>query len=146
MPGDESVQKLHEDMLVQNRQDIGEMKKELASITALQEKFSNMEGWLKRISADIKEFIDKSDNKFQTKEMCDMCMQTSDKQYTELARAYESRVTDLKETYVAAINELKQTHKEEIKDLQKKMWEAIIVILGGVSIVAWAFIKVKFGV
>ena len=146
MPGDESVQKLHEDILQRNINDIHEIKKELATITTLQEKFSNMEGWLKRISADIKEFIDKSDNKFQTKEMCEVCMQTSDKQYTELARAYENRVTDLKETYVAAINELKQNHKEEIKDLQKKMWEAVIVILGGVSVVAWAFIKVKFGV
>lgn len=146
MPGDESVQKLHEDILQRNTNDIQDIKKDLINLNTLQEKFSNMEVWLKRISSDIKEFIDKSDKKFQTKEMCDMCMQTSEKQYTELARAYENRVNDLKETYLATLAEVKQNHKNEIKEIKDRMWQAVLAVLAGVTVVAWAFIKIKFGV
>lgn len=152
MPGDETTQRVHEDMLLQNRADIQDIKKDLVMIATLQEKFSNMEGWLKSISTDIKNFIAKTDDKFQTKEMCEVCMQTSEKQYAELVKIYENRVMDLKETYTKAISDLKseyqkelkdlkEEHKEDIKDTRNKMWGAVILVLSAVATVAWALAK-----
>lgn len=152
MPGDETTQRVHEDMLLQNRADIQDIKKDLVIIATLQEKFSNMEGWLKSISTDIKSFIEKTDDKFQTKEMCDVCMQTSEKQYAELVKIYENRVADLKETYTKAISDLKseyqrelkdlkEEHKEESKDTRNKMWGAVLIALSAIATIAWTLTK-----
>lgn len=152
MPGDETTQRVHEDMLLQNRADIQDIKKDLVVIATLQEKFSNMEGWLKSISTDIKNFIEKTDDKFQTKEMCDVCMQTSEKQYAELVKIYENRVTDLKETYSRAISELKSEYQREIKELKdehkneaketrNKLWGALLLALSAIATVAWTLTK-----
>ena len=152
MPGDETTQRVHEDMLLQNRADIQDIKKDLVIIATLQEKFSNMEGWLKSISTDIKNFIEKSDDKFQTKEMCEVCMQTSDKQYAELAKVYENRIMDLKETYTKAISdlktdyqsdlkELKNEHKNDIKETRNKMWGALILVVSALATIAWTLTK-----
>lgn len=152
MPGDETTQRVHEDMLLQNRADIQDIKKDLVIIATLQEKFSNMEGWLKSISTDIKNFIEKSEDKFQTKEMCEVCMQTSDKQYAELAKVYENRIMDLKETYTKAISdlktdyqsdlkELKNEHKNDVKETRNKMWGALILVVSALATIAWTLTK-----
>lgn len=152
MPGDEAIQKIHEDMLERNSVDIAEIKNKLVGLATLDERFKNMEGWLKSIASDIKGFIEKSEHKYQTKEVCEMCMQASDKQYSELVKLYESRVSDLKETYTKAIDEIKQSHKEDmekLKDeykrenhsLRNRMWGALLLVISALSTIAWTLAK-----
>lgn len=152
MPGDEVTQRMHEDLLMRNASDIQSIKKDMIGLAKLEEKFSNMEGWLKSISSDIKNFIEKTENKFQTKEMCDVCMQTSEKQYSELVRIYENRVQDLKDTYTKAIDKIEEAHKTEIEQMKKdfrdecntmsnRMWGAAILVISGLATIAWALTK-----
>lgn len=152
MPGDEVTQRMHEDLLMRNSTDIQSIKKDMIGLAKLEEKFSNMEGWLKSISTDIKNFIEKTENKFQTKEMCDVCMQTSEKQYSELIKVYENRVQDLKETNEKALNKMEAAHKSDIENLKMefreennklrgRMWGAAMLVITGLATIAWALTK-----
>lgn len=151
MPGDENVQKIHQKMLDDNASAIAEFSK---GFSKLEQQFDNLNDWMKGIAKEIRDFVEKTDKKYQTKEVCEMCTLTGEKQYTELSRVYESRIGEIKENHKKEIDvlsdkiaQLKIDEDKRYDSLISKLWKIGFGIIAGMTTVLWFLVKLQvFGV
>ena len=126
MPGDENVQRIHEKMLNDNAQAISKFSEGFAR---LERQFDGLNSWMKGIAKEIKDFVEKTDSKYQTKEMCEMCALTGEKQYVELVKVYELRIAEIKANHKEEMKKQKEEAEKSLADFKTsidKRFDAII--------------------